>query len=316
MSAAKWRRIGELLSTEPLALWLFEVTGDLEGMKVARRWCSQRGYDVRFLVGEGGSQRVEGGKASYDNGVIIALRRKSAVFREYRRLEERVLGVQVALRGVTKPLHLAGMHGLHGQRASSFSKQLTAAGEWLQKRGGGLLSADANRIPCIAWRPGAATLDVGDKLLRTACGWSCSCCPEGLPSTVRGEIVGGAGMASIEWTRRDERGTSRLDWHMAVGDEAGRWTAHRAAFQRTEDDASDMSDHALTGVTTTRVEGVPSGRDARPPPALPLRGETARRVKARYRWTVRDSEKAHDLRARAEAALAKGARRPVRGAWR
>ena len=314
----KWQRVEEAMPSAPLLLWLFEVAGDMQDMRQARRWFKQRGYEIRFLTGEGGSGREIGEDGNRTNGIIVALRMRAARFVEYRRLHERVMGVKVAMRGPGgATLNFCGLHGMHKARPGrSFAMQMGAVEQWMQAYGGGVLSADFNFIPCARWREalvrseqaeGRTRMNGNDKVLRLACAWSCACCwadgDGGGAGSMRTEVVAGAD-GSISWTRRDREHRSKLDWSIAYGLEVGKWTAGVPQFQQR--DGMDISDHAMVSLQRQSLER-PAIREARPRAALPLKGKLAGDAQRRYGWEVRARGTAGELAAKVEHALEQGA---------
>ena len=313
----KWQRVEEALLSLPLLLWLFEIAGKLEDMRKARRWFKQRGYEIRFLVGEGGSGRELGEEGNHTNGIIAALHMRTARFIEYRRLHERVMGINIALRDAQNAtLNWCGLHGMHKAKPGrSFATQMKAVEQWMQLGGGGIVTADFNFIPCTRWREALVRTEQArdrtrmsgnDKLLRLACGCTCACCwadGDGESSSdMRVEAVTGAS-DEISWTRRDGEHKSKIDWSIAYGQEAGKWSAGVPLFQQSN--GLDISDHAMVSLQR-QCFVKPTVREARPRAALPLKGKKASETQHKYGWAVRTRGTAGELAAKVEAAMEQG----------
>jgi hypothetical protein len=84
--------------------FLLEVMGSQEAFTAKtyglRALAKKIGYEVRWMVGEGGSQREQRQSGeSFTNGIAVLVKQATCTIERYARLEERVLGVWIRGRG-------------------------------------------------------------------------------------------------------------------------------------------------------------------------------------------------------------------------
>eukprot|EP00900_Chrysochromulina_parva_P012250 jgi/Chrpa1/21025/Chrysochromulina_OHIO_Genome00025652-RA len=157
--------------------FLLEVMGSHEAFTAEthglRALAAKIGYNVRWMVGEGGSQReqLQSGE-SHTNGIAVLVKKATCTIERYVRIEERVLGVWIRGRNSKEQIRMriAAIHGLHHEGTSSFNKQLQATYAWAadaaQESKGCLVVGDFNYVADVAWRSSGAGLDAKDKLFR------------------------------------------------------------------------------------------------------------------------------------------------------
>ena len=296
----QWLR-RRLEEERPDICFLLEMMGDTLAFAAERdglrSWTQQLGYVVRWIIGEGGSNREQKqSEGSYTNGIAVLVNRATCYIERYVRLEERVMGVWLRGRNEKTQIQMrvAAIHGLHHEGASSFCKQLQAINEWAadpaQEIKGCLVVGDFNYVAHEEWRSSQAGLSAND---------ICFQCLLSQPGT---EYVGpSAGRPLIVWTRKGgeameiscaDGAGSMLDGAVTMGCECGFWRRaivefafeHAASTSGTAGKA--LSDHAW--LTFSRQVPVLELRgEKRPLPALPRSDEKA---KAAYRDRVREGD--------------------------
>jgi ribonuclease HI len=285
--------------------FLLEVMGSQEAFTAhthgLRALAKKIGYVVRWIVGEGGSQREQHQSSnSYTNGIAVLVKQATCVIERHVRLEERVLGVWIKGRAEKEHIHtrIAAVHGLHYNGTSSFEKQLQSTYAWAadfsQVVKGCLVVGDFNYVADSAWRSSHAALNVNDQLFRDFLS---------LPGTEYVLPVGSQPL--IVWTRRGGDSTdvsgsdgcgAMLDGAVTIGAECGQWRRTVVDFAFGADGpatatARPLSDHAW--VTFSReIPKLEFRGEKRPLSALP-RGNV--RVKDGYRDRVRDGDILEDI---------------------
>ena len=157
--------------------FLLEMMGSQEAFTAEiyglRALAKKIGYAIRWMVGEGGSQREQRQSGeSFTNGIAVLVKQATCVIERHARLEERVLGVWIRGRGAKEQLQtrIAAIHGLHHSGISSFEKQLQATYAWAadysQTVKGCIVVGDFNYVADEAWRSSRTTLSVNDRALR------------------------------------------------------------------------------------------------------------------------------------------------------
>lgn len=285
--------------------FLLEVMGSQEAFTAhthgMRALAKKIGYVVRWIVGEGGSQREQHQSSdSYTNSIAVLVKQTTCVIERHVRLEERVLGVWI--KGRLEKEHIrtriAAVHGLHHSGTSCFEKQLQATYEWAadasQVVKGCLVVGDFNYVADSTWRSSQSPLNVNDRLFRDFLS---------LPGTEYVPPVSSKPL--IVWTRRGGDSTevsssdgcgAMLDGAVTIGAECGLWRRTVVDFAFTADGPSSstarpLSDHAW--VTFSReIPKLELVGEKRPLSALP-RGDT--RVKDGYRDRVRDGDVLEDI---------------------
>ena len=126
---------GRLDGETPDVCFLLEVTGTRDDYTDAKRGLRARmkdsGYSTHWIPGEGGSARERKGTDTNSNGIAILTRNQTCKLMSYRRLEERLLGALVRLKGENPcNLKIGAIHGLHEEGSSAFSNQIEAASTW------------------------------------------------------------------------------------------------------------------------------------------------------------------------------------------
>ena len=224
----------------PTVVGIVEVDGDFKDMRDLRRWAKRLGYETRFLPGEGRG----GGGGSADstaNGMVFMVDRKEATIKSFRRLHERVLGIELHHRDARRRRYAL----IHGLFDSGFNRQVEEARNFVRQHAqGGLVLGDFNHVPCRRWRAsdagaearaarGQLRLAPADRAMRKLCGAACSCCTlSGREPVCR--VIGGGGEAhsadgSVGFTRFNTtnkvaaRATARYDVAVELGDEEGVW---------------------------------------------------------------------------------------------
>jgi hypothetical protein len=280
--------------------FLLEVMGSQEAFTAEayglRARAAKIGYNVRWMAGEGGSQReqLQSGE-SHTNGIAVLVKKATCIIERYVRIEERVLGVWIRGRNAKEQIcmRIAAIHGLHHEGTSSFNKQLQATYEWAadaaQESKGCLVVGDFNYVADVTWRSSGAGLDAKDKLFR-----------DFIMQPGAEYVLPVAPRPLIVWTRRgdtagevsDSAGDgSMLDGAVAIGCECATW--HRTivdfAFDRDDSAAAPgkpLSDHAWITFSRKIPEVVCKG-EKRPRSSLP-RGDEC--IKNGYRDLVREGD--------------------------
>ena len=255
-----------------------------EELKIFKAWAKRElRYEAVGLPGEGASrQRTEedgGATRTGANGIMFMVDSERGRFnhieregggnaapqekRLVERVEERVGGVEVSIKGYEEPLAIIGMHGLHdtGDEERSFTRQLKEARRWVDRRGGGVVAADFNKVVCRGWRnqPGwvmNSEEDRNDRLLRRIARWGCTCCARANEAREAGpsRVIGGQGdvgeQDGVGWTRFGHHDpTARLDYALEFGREEGRWKLTDQSRPRWEDE--ELGDHAKFTIKKT-----------------------------------------------------------------
>ena len=284
--------------------FLLEVMGSQEAFTAGtfglRAMAKKIGYVVRWMVGEGGSQREQRQSGeSFTNGIAVLVKQATCTIERHARLEERVLGVWIKGRGTKEQLQtrIAAVHGLHHSGASSFTNQLQATYTWAadpsQTVKGCLVVGDFNYVAEEAWRSSHAMLNANDRAFRDYI------------SQPGAEYVLPASQPLVVWTRKggdaaeasDSDGFgSMLDGAVTIGSECGWWRRTVVDFAFNSDglatgSAKPLSDHAW--VTFSReIPQLALRGEERPRSALP-RGDI--RAKDNYRDRVREGVAFEDL---------------------
>ena len=294
-TSAKWavsRRklvwLAEFLATSaPRCVIVAEVDGSVDDLRHLRRWFHRLGYRMCWLRDDLGE------RGSNSNTMVSAVRAESVRVMQSRKLAARTWGLEYQDKVSMQRFAVVGMHGLHesrpardGRPRQHFGVQLDAAGDWLERIGGGLLCGDLNHIPCKTWRSGARTLGAGghDRALRDFTGWRCACCTDAAERPVaRGTLVGEQVSAEgqVLWTRRAGAQRARLDVGIDVGGSGGSWTKGgevEARWFDREGGSTLLSDHV--GVEFLLGESCGDERAERRQMPLPFRGRRATGVAA------------------------------------
>ena len=296
----QWLR-RRLEEERPDACFLLEVMGGLEAftaeMDGLRAWAHQIGYVVRWIIGEGGSNREKKqSEESYTNGIAVLVNQATCFIERYSRIEERVMGVWLRGRNGKAQVHMrvAALHGLHHEGSSSFRKQLQAIGEWAvdtaQGVKGCLIVGDFNYVAHEGWRSSHAGLSANDVCFKNL-----------LAQPDTGYVGPVADKPLIVWTRKGgeaaEEGCadgagSMLDGAITMGCECGFWQRAIVEFAFEHGTptngtaAKPLSDHAW--LTFSRQVPILELRgEKRPLPALPRSDEKA---KAAFRDRVRQGD--------------------------
>jgi ribonuclease HI len=305
--------------------FLLEVMGSHEAFIAEahglRALAAKIGYYVRWMVGEGGSQREQlQSSESLTNGIAVLVKRATCTIERHVRIEERVLGVWIRGRNAKEQIRMriAAIHGLHHDGTSSFSKQLQATYAWAadasQESKGCLVVGDFNYVADVAWRSSGAELDAKDKLFKdfiTQPGAEYVLPVEPRPMIVWTRRGGTAGEVSDA-----EGGGSMLDGAVAIGCECATWRRTIVDFAFDSDgplvaSAKPLSDHAWLTFSREVPETILKG-ERRPLSALP-RGDE--RIKDGYRDRVRDGDVHEEiLRARGTVHAAASAVQALRRA--
>ena len=263
-----------------------------------RALAKKSGYVVRWMVGEGGSQREQRQSSdSFANGIAVLVKQATCVIERHMRLEERVLGVWIKGRGTKEQVHtrIAAMHGLHGNGTSSFEKQLQATYEWAadisHATKGCLVVGDFNYVAEEAWRSSHVALSASDRAFRDFI----------LQPGAEYVTPISSSQPVVVWTRRGgdaaETGDSdgcgaMLDGAVMIGAECGLWWRTMVDFAFSSDgSAKSLSDHAW--ITFSReMPRLALRGEKRPTSALP-KGDT--QIKITYQNRVRDGDVAEEL---------------------
>ena len=312
-SRKKMRWILRRLQDEDVDVcFLLEVMGSHEAFIAEahglRALAAKIGYYVRWMVGEGGSQREQlQSSESLTNGIAVLVKRATCTIERHVRIEERVLGVWIRGRNAKEQIRMriAAIHGLHHDGTSSFSKQLQATYAWAadasQESKGCLVVGDFNYVADVAWRSSGAELDAKDKLFKdfiTQPGAEYVLPVEPRPMVVWTRRGGTAGEVSDA-----EGGGSMLDGAVAIGCECATWRRTIVDFAFDPDgppvaSSKPLSDHAWLTFSREVPEVARKG-EKRPLSALPKGDE---RIKDAYRDRVRDGD-VHEEILRARGAL-------------
>ena len=276
------------------------ITGSIHSKKYGLRALAKKiGYAVRWIVGEGGSQREQRqSNDSFTNGIAVLAKHATCSIERHVRLEERVLGVWI--RGRAEHGHvqtrIAAMHGLHHDGTSSFEKQLQATYEWAadvsQVVKGCLVVGDFNYVADEAWRSSHAALNANDRRFR-----------DYISQPGAEYVMPFESQPVVVWTRKggDAAETSdsdgcgaMLDGAVTIGSECGLWRRTVVDFASQADGsamAKPLSDHAWITFSRELLELELKG-EKRPSSALP-RGDAL--VKDRYRDRVREGDVLEDI---------------------
>jgi endonuclease/exonuclease/phosphatase family metal-dependent hydrolase len=285
--------------------FLLEVMGSQEAFTAKtyglRALAKKIGYEVRWMVGEGGSQREQRQSGeSFTNGIAVLVKQATCTIERYARLEERVLGVWIRGRGMTEQLQtrIAVVHGLHHSGTSSFEKQLQATHAWAadysQAVKGCIVVGDFNHVAEEAWRSSRTALSANDRAFR-----------DYITQPGAEYVLPHPPQPLVVWTRKGGEASevseadgfgSMLDGAVAIGCECGLWHRTVVDFAFGSCDPSTgaskpLSDHAW--VTFSRV--VPKLKicgEKRPVSALP-RGDV--QAKGTYCKRVRENVVFEDL---------------------
>ena len=292
--------MSRLLEEDVDVCFLLEVVGAHEAFTAEvhglRAFAAKIGYCVRWMVGEGGSQREQRQSSeSHTNGIAVLVKKATCTIERYVRIEERVLGVWLQGRNGKEQIRMraAAIHGLHHEGTSSFKKQLQATHAWAtdatHESKGCLVVGDFNYVADVMWRSSGTELDSKDKLFKDFIAQ---------PGVEYVSPI--ASRPMIIWTRRGDTATegsnaegsgAMLDGAVAIGCECTIWrrTIVDFAFDRDGPSAASakpLSDHAW--ITFSReVPRVVCGGERRPLSALP-RGDE--HIKDGYRDRVRDGD--------------------------
>ena len=285
--------------------FLLEVMGSQEAFTAKtyglRAMAKKVGYVVRWMVGEGGSQREQRQSGvSFTNGIAVLVKQATCTIERHVRLEERVLGVWIKGRGTKERIQtrIAAVHGLHYDGTSNFEKQLQATYAWAadptQTVKGCLVVGDFNYVADEAWRSSHATLSANDRAFRD------------YSSQPGAEyVLPVASQPLVVWTRKggdtaetssSEGNGSMLDGAVTIGSECGCWRRTVVDFAFSPDGpttgtAKPLSDHAW--VTFSReIPQLELRGEKRPLSALP-RGDV--QVKDSYRDRVREGDIVEEL---------------------
>jgi hypothetical protein len=285
--------------------FLLEVMGPQDAFTAGtfglRAMAKKIGYVVRWMVGEGGSQREQRQSGeSFTNGIAVLVKQATCTIERHVRLEERVLGVWIKGRGTKEQLQtrIAAVHGLHHSGASSFASQLQATYTWAadpsQIVKGCLVVGDFNYVAEEAWRSSHTMLNANDRAFR-----------DYISQPGAEYVLPAASQPLVVWTRKggdaadacDSDGFgSMLDGAVSIGSECGWWrrTVVDFAFDSdglTTGSAKPLSDHAW--VTFSReIPQLEFRGEQRPRSALPMGDARAKDI---YRDRVREGGAFEDL---------------------
>jgi hypothetical protein len=285
--------------------FLLEMMGSQEAFTAEiyglRAIAKKIGYVVRWMVGEGGSQREQRQSGdSFTNGIAVLVKQATCTIERHARLEERVLGVWIRGRGTKEQLQtrIAAVHGLHHNGTSSFERQLQATYAWAadpsQTVKGCLVVGDFNYVAEEAWRSSRTALSTNDRLFR-----------DYISQPGAEYVLPISPQPLIVWTRKGgdaaEAGDadgfgSMLDGAVTIGAECSLWnrTVVDFAFSNdgpTTEASKPLSDHAWVTFSRAVPKLVICG-EKRPVSALP-RGDA--RVKDGYCRRVREGDAFEDL---------------------
>ena len=306
-SQNKMRWLMHRLEAErPDVCFLLEMMGAQEAFTAARSglraWARKAGYVVRWLVGEGGSNREKRqGEDTYTNGIAVLVNQATCFIERHVRIEERVLGTW--LRGRNAKAHVsmrvAALHGLHHEGTSGFRQQLQAVRAWAEDTSlgtqGCLIVGDFNYVADETWRSSHTPLSGEDICFknflsqpRTEYIWPFSH-KQGIVWTRKGSATGEGG---------DSSGVgSMLDGAIATGCECGLWRRVIVEFAFEHGAPAigvvgkSLSDHAwLTFVR--RVPILELRGEKRPLPAMP---RADARIRSAYRDRVRQGDVFEDI---------------------
>jgi ribonuclease HI len=301
----KWL-IQRLEAERPDACFILEMMGG-QGAFTARpnglRACARKaGYVVRWIVGEGGSNREKRqGEDTYTNGIAVLVNKATCVIERYVRIEERVMGAWLRGRNAKAQasVRVAALHGLHHEGTSSFRQQLQAVRDWADDNSQGLqgclVVGDFNYVACENWRSSHISLSSND-----------ICFKNFLLQPGTEYIWPFADKPMVVWTRKgggtEEGGDSEgcgsmLDGAVAMGREYGHWRRAIAEFAFEHGAPSSgapgkpLSDHAWLSFSR-RVPTLKLRGEKRPLPTLPRADE---RIKSAYRDRVRQGDILEDI---------------------
>ena len=283
--------------------FLLEMMGSQEAFTAEiyglRALAKKIGYAVRWMVGEGGSQREQRQSGeSFTNGIAVLVKQATCGIERHARLEERVLGVWIRGRGAKEQLQtrIAAIHGLHHSGISSFEKQLQATYAWAadysQTVKGCIVVGDFNYVADEAWRSSRTTLSVNDRALR-----------DFIAQPGAEYVLPCPSQPLIVWTRKGGEASetinsdglgSMLDGAVAIGAECALWRRTVVDFAFNSDGSTTskpLSDHAWITFSRQIPELALRG-EKRPLSALP-RGDG--RAKDNYCARVREGGALEEL---------------------
>ena len=301
----KWL-MQRLEAERPDACFILEMMGG-HGAFTARPWglraCARRaGYVVRWIVGEGGSNREKRqGEDTYTNGIAVLVNKATCDIERYVRIEERVVGTWLRGRNAKAQVgvRVAALHGLHHEGTSSFRLQLQAMRDWAEDHSQGgqgcLVVGDFNYVASENWRSSHVALSFND------------ICFKNFLLQPGTEYIGPfTGKPMVVWTRKggeseeggDTKGCgSMLDGAVAIGRESGHWRRAIVEFAfehgatATGAFGKPLSDHAWLSFSR-RVPILELRGEKRPLPALPRADE---RIETAYRDRVRQGDILEDI---------------------